>query len=714
MYLKSIQIVNYKNLKNAKLTFGRGANTVIGENDSGKSNAMTAMRILLDNEFFYNTKRLKESDFSESLDNWRGHWIIISAEFDEITEEDQKSEVCSRLIVNNEDNLHFKSFTGCRGYNYGTVTLLIRPNKAIRRSLYNARNSIEAFKRIRDGISLLDYEFFYTSRSEADFTNPAIYKQIVGDIESCQASDPDNEYKRIIGEKIDILEIWKHISLVFIDALRDVQAELRKPKNPLKRIIDIARQTIEAETIEKIKEQVRSLNHALSKIPQIEKIGLDVNNKLNNIVGLVYSPEVTIESHIRDELDSIVRNLSIKPTDEYDIEQLGLGHLNILYIALKLVEFEAAREHQVLNIMIVEEPEAHIHTHIQKTLFENLNIKENYTQVIMTTHSTHLSEVSKISQMNVLKRNGKQTIVMNPTNELENYAKDALFCKDVAIEKCIERYLDAKRSVLLFSKSVILVEGDGEEILIPALVKNCFGVSLDELGIGLINIGCVRFEYIAGIFSDERLQRFCAIITDLDATINGAEKCLPNADARGHNRKTRFDELYKNNKWVRPFYAPHTLEVDFYDIADNREFLKSIIREHYKDKATINKHLNSIELDEVKRYDTVITVVNNIYKGWHSILLSEKLNDMTKIPDYIIQAIAFASQEIITPMVLRKIIGYTIEHNKHVLGQEIDNFKNMLDIDVFGCANLLCSEYEQMDFSKLFTYLTTHTDYTHV
>ena len=49
-----------------------------------------------------------------------------------------------------------------------------------------------------------------------------------------------------------------------------------------------------------------------------------------------------------------------------------LGHLNILYIAMKLVESEVNRNRELLNIMIIEkEPEAHIHTHIQKTLFNN-------------------------------------------------------------------------------------------------------------------------------------------------------------------------------------------------------------------------------------------------------------------------------------------------------------------------------------------------------
>lgn len=46
----------------------------------------------------------------------------------------------------------------------------------------------------------------------------------------------------------------------------------------------------------------------------------------------------------------------------------------------------------------------------------------------------------------------------------------------------IERYLDVKRSELLFSKNVILVEGDAEEILIPVMVKKCFWSIVGRIG----------------------------------------------------------------------------------------------------------------------------------------------------------------------------------------------------------------------------------------
>ena len=44
---------------------------------------------------------------------------------------------------------------------------------------------------------------------------------------------------------------------------------------------------------------------------------------------------------------------------------------------------------------------------------------------------------------------------------------------------------------------MILVEGDAEEILIPQMVKKAYGVSLDELGISLINIRSTGFKNVA-------------------------------------------------------------------------------------------------------------------------------------------------------------------------------------------------------------------------
>lgn len=660
MYLKYVQIVNYKNNKSSVLTFDKGANTIIGENDSGKSNAMTALRILLDNTFFYTAKRLKESDFSDSLGDWRGHWIIISAFFDEITEEDKTNEVCSEIIPSNEDKDFLKSYIRCENNNYGTLTLFIRPIKKIRTELHSASNKSE-FEKSRAKITLSDYEFYYTSRSQADFTDTSTYTKIVGDFENGTYANPENEDAELLGCKIDIMNIWQHISLVFIDALRDVETELKKPRNPIRRVFDIIQNDVEKESKDSITEKIQELNSIISAIPQISNIGKEVNNKLNEIVGLVYSPEIIVESKLKEDIDSLAKYLSISPTEQKDVDLLGLGHLNILYIALKLVEFEYNKNHEILNIMIVEEPEAHIHTHIQKTLFDNLKVIKEYTQVIMTTHSNQLSEISDITKVNVLKINNNITEVMRPCNGLDDFGKKALEQKDLSLCLCLERYLDAKRSVLLFSKGVILVEGDGEEILLPALVKSIFGVSIDELGIGLINVGSVGFENIAPIFAPERLRRHCAIITDLDAVVSNAEKSNKDAALLGKTRQEKLNKLFSNNPWVEMFYAPHTFEVDFAAYEENQEYIKEIIQTHYKRESTKNNHIMALTESEAKRYDTVLTLAKGIGKGWYSTLLASKVDCTAILPPYILNAIVFASQSIINNNIIWKMFRYCLD-----------------------------------------------------
>lgn len=701
MYLKYAQIVNYKNLKSSVFTFAKGANTIIGENDSGKSNAMTAIRILLDGTYFYNVKRLKESDFSDALGDWRGHWIIISSFFDEITELEKTSEICAEIIPSQEDHNFLRSYIRCEGYNYGTVTLFIRPIKSVRNDLFNAKNK-EEFDKIRESISLTDYEFFYTSRSQADFTNPEIYKKLVGDFENGAYANPEEVDMVLSGSKIDIMSVWQHISVVFIDALRDVEAELRKPRNPIRRVFDIIRNDVGNESKESIVQKIHELNGIVSSIPQVSNIASEINGKLNEIAGLVYSPEITIESKLREDIDSLAKYLAVSPSDQDDVDLLGLGHLNILYIALKLVEFEYNRNHEILNIMIIEEPEAHIHTHIQKTLFDNLKVAKDYTQVIMTTHSTQLSEVCDIKKINILKINNKTTEVMKPTTGLDYFGEKNLGIKDLSLSSCLERYLDAKRSILLFSKGVILVEGDGEEILLPALVKNIFGISLDELGIGIVNVGNVSFENIASIFSPDRLKRHCAIITDFDAIVVGAEKSNQEAAKRGKSRKEKLDRLFADNPWVNMFYAPHTFEVDFADIEENRQYIESIIKFHYKRQATIDKHTNALYGNDADRYDSVLTVANEIGKGWYATILASKVDYRAALPQYMLDAIVFASQDIVTDEILWKMFSYSLNGYSDTASIEFQKqTRNISDREKRTEAiNKFIKEYSDDIFSK--------------
>jgi putative ATP-dependent endonuclease of OLD family len=143
-----------------------------------------------------------------------------------------------------------------------------------------------------------------------------------------------------------------------------------------------------------------------------------------------------------------------------------LGENNITYFALKFLEnkmlYDTSRTK--LNILLIEEPEAHIHKHLQKSLFSGVKGLIG-NQIIMSTHSVHISESSQISRVVVLIKGKTSIIACKPSrgmNELE--------------QKRVERYLDTNRIPLLFSKNVIVVEGSAELLLIASMMKTKYGL----------------------------------------------------------------------------------------------------------------------------------------------------------------------------------------------------------------------------------------------
>lgn len=664
MFLKYLQIVNYKNLRSARFSFVEGVNTVIGENDSGKSNAMTALRILLDDTYYYNTKRLKENDFSDSLGKWKGHWIILLAVFGKITSEDKETEVCAGIVPENENEEFLKSYIKSGEDDIGVISLFIRPQKQVRKKLSEITDIAE-FEEERKKIKISDYEFYYTSRAQTDFTDKDIYTKIVGDLEKGQCSDPDEDDDRILGCKLNIADVQDHISVVFIDALRDAASELGKPKNPIRRIIESVESLIKESELNTIKSEIVQLNKSISEVEQVELVGRKINEKLLDMIGMVYSPEIILQSGLKDDINSLSRYLFMKPSKQNDIDSLGLGHLNMIYMALKIVEYEVNRTRELINIMIIEEPEAHIHTHIQRTLFDKLKVTKDYTQIITTTHSTYLAEVSEVKNINILKSIGSNSISMQPSQGLDEFGKKNLQLKNLKLSDCIERYLDSKRSVLLFSKGVVLVEGDGEEILIPNLIKNALGVSLDEMGIGLVNVGSVSFEYIASLFSEERIKRTCAIVTDEDIQIVETDSKLYKAEAekRGKSRKKKLADLYGTNPWVESFFAPHTLEVDFAlaDARANSDYISEVVELNYVDTNTIKRHKENLKQGtDAACANTVLTLARDMGKGWYATTLSNYIDIAVTVPQYILGAIAFASKEVISIDIVFKMIEYSL------------------------------------------------------
>lgn len=173
--------------------------------------------------------------------------------------------------------------------------------------------------------------------------------------------------------------------------------------------------------------------------------------------------------------------------------RFGLGSNNLLYMACELLLL--GREPEGLPLLLIEEPEAHLHPQRQLRLMEFLTqaaagkVKDTKRpiQVILSTHSPNLA--SKIPLPNMILLEGSRAFPLAPDHTMLE-AGDYRF---------LERFLDVTKANLFFAHGVIVAEGDAEAILLPVLAK-LLGTDLTEHGVCIINVGSRGLRRFSSIF----------------------------------------------------------------------------------------------------------------------------------------------------------------------------------------------------------------------
>lgn len=636
-----------------RFSFREGVNTLIGENGSGKSNALHALRLLLDETLTRNAIYLQESDFCRGLGQWRGHWIVVSADFADL----DPSEGCQLL---RHHAAHMDRT------NTGTCTFLFRPKGEVRKKLNELSEQGDGLDEYLDTLTVNDYEPVLTGRARGDFLDNLVYSKWAGNAEAGTFPNPEDDDQDILGVRIQ--PVHQEVACTFVRALRDVIAELRGYRNnPLLTLLRGMESSIEIGDAQRITKKVADLNDDISSLEEIKDLAQGIESALRKAVGQTYAPGVRIESALPDSMEKLLQRLSVlvgdSATSNYrgELYEQSLGGANLIYLALKLLEYELKLSgDRVAHFLLIEEPEAHIHTHIQKALFANLPSAR--TQVIVSTHSTHISSASKIASVNVLAKKGDHAEVYQPARGLSAQTVSR-----------VERYLDETRSTLLFAKGVLLVEGDAEQIIIPAMLRAVFGVSPDELGFSVIAMGSAFFEHVAIIFADDRIRRPCAIVTDLDtALIDLPEEPDDDTKVQAHARAAEMSgkircrdlqQLTKGNPWIRSFFATHTFEVDFVGAGNSWEVVETLddIFSQPAAKKLSQARLESNDLQKVGI--EFLRLASKVGKGWLALLVSERLVPQTYIPDYILRAVAFACHLSADESALKQMGEFRLKEN---------------------------------------------------
>jgi predicted ATP-dependent endonuclease of OLD family len=287
-------------------------------------------------------------------------------------------------------------------------------------------------------------------------------------------------------------------------------------------------------------EELESLNY-----PGVTDPKLKIATKVSPTESLKHDAAVQYEV-ISDNGE--VGASSLLLPEEYN----GLGYQNLISMVFKLMSFrdawmrvgkadktsstEAKKQHLLppLHLVLVEEPEAHLHAQVQqvfvrqayKVLRNHPNLRESQvlqTQLIVSTHSSHVAHETDFANLRYFRRLPATAEECVPRSAVINLSE--VFGPNDETAKFVTRYLRATHCDLFFADAAILVEGPAERMLVPHFIREHFP-KLRTCYVALLEIGGSHAHRLQPLI--EHLGLTTLLITDLDSVeATGHHKAAP-------------------------------------------------------------------------------------------------------------------------------------------------------------------------------------------
>lgn len=523
MYLSTLRLWNFRKYcamadgkPGLEIHFQEGVNVLIGENDSGKTAIVDAIRYVLrtqSGEFI----QFEDKDFYQEPDGNRKDEFKIECVFDGINEQD--AGLFWEWLSWNDDKTKYLL----------KVWLYAKRKDNIIMPTFSAGIEGQAERMDSEARELLKVVYFKPLRDAL--------------------TDMTHGYKSRLAQILGAHELFK--------TEKDVHGNIIKHK-------------LETD-YEKLKKEIENYF-------KVGGGGESITSEINSFLrehfllnGDSRNAEVKLTG---GELTEILRLLDLI----MEGNKSGLGTLNLLCIAAEMLLFN--NQKKGLKLALVEELEAHLHPQYQLRLIEYISSQQKNEQFILSTHSISLASKIKLANLIVLK--GTEALPMSPEYTLMKPAD----------YKFLERFLDATKANLFFARGLIMVEGDAENLLIPAIAQ-LIGRNLYKYGVSVVNVGSTAYKRYVNIFKRKDGKSFgmpIAVVSDLDV------RALEYYDDNCSNRKT---PKYWLKETLRPELEKISQYVNYDDMANlfgSKSAFEKEVRLHIKENSNpITETLNRMK-----------------------------------------------------------------------------------------------------------------------
>ena len=564
MILRKMKVKNFRLLKDFELEFKDELSLVIGKNNCGKTSAL----IILDK--MLNSSKVMWEDINLECQK-ELYEKIIAFDISEQEKVTSLETVNLQLFIEYDDNdsyANIQKFMMDLNPENNIIVLefisLIAAKKIIELKNIISEKNIEDFKSFSKFMSKNFANFFETKKYSRGF-----------DVEA-------NKITQDRSEEIDNKDIQKVIKVVGIRADRAVSNDDRnhvlsgltgKYFSSYKAAKD------ESESVfTRLEEKLEEADKELYKIYNGEKsegeepidgIFSDVIDVIKTYGGAENGIDIAIESSISEKnLLSDNTNLSYRQGVDCSLPETynGLGYLNLIGILFEIETKiqELFEQPADINLLYIEEPEAHTHPQLQYIFIRNIKShikvhrnklfkeKNKHLQILITSHSSHIVSECNFDDIIYLKKNGNTIMAKSFHSLKEEYDGD-----EQKGFKFVKQYLTMNRSELFFADKAICIEGDTERILMPMMMhkidnkENPEGdiIPLLSQNISVIEVGAHSHIFIP-LF--EFLGIKVLILTDIDAA---------NKNDNGRYIKSRPKEAkYTSNASIKDFFKDTGLD----------------------------------------------------------------------------------------------------------------------------------------------------------